>query len=77
VEHGCPLAGDVQFAGGMTWLTWLILALVVAVFAGLTGAQPKGARPVARTRLMGIARVILVVVALVLAYAAFRARTGG
>ena len=61
----------------MTWLTWLVIVLVVATFAALTGIKPKGSRPVARTRLMGVARFVLVVVVLILAYMAFRARSGG
>jgi len=61
----------------VTWLTWLILAAIVAVFAALTGIKPKGSRPVAHTRLMGVARVVLVVIVLILAYAAFQARAGG
>jgi len=61
----------------VTWLTWLVIVLVVATFAALTGIKPKGSRPVARTRLMGVARFVLVVVVLILAYIAFRARSGG
>jgi hypothetical protein len=61
----------------MTWLTWLLVVLLIATFAALTGIQPKGSRPVAHTRLMGVARVILVVGALIVAYMAFRARSGG
>ena len=61
----------------MTWLTWLVVVLVVATFAAVTGIKPKGSRPVARTRLMGVARFVLVVVVLILAYMAFRARSGG
>lgn len=60
----------------MTWLTWLLIVLVVATFAALTGITPKGSRPVAHTRLMGVARFVLVVVVLILAYIAFRARSG-
>ena len=60
----------------MTWLTWLLVALLVATFAALTGIQPNGSRPVARTRLMGVARLVLVVVVLIVAYIAFRARAG-
>ena len=55
----------------MTWLTWLVVALLVATFAALTGIKPKGSRPVAHTRLMGVARVVLVVVALIVAYVVF------
>jgi hypothetical protein len=61
----------------VTWLTWLLVAALVAAFAALTGLKPKGSRPVAHTRLMGVARVVLVVIVLILAYAAFRARAGG
>jgi len=61
----------------VTWLTWLVVVLVIASFAALTGIKPKGSRPVARTRLMGVARFVLVVVVLILAYMAFRARSGG
>ena len=61
----------------MTWLTWLLIALLVATFAALTGIKPKGSRPVARTRLMGVARLLFVVIMLIVAYMAFRARSGG
>jgi hypothetical protein len=61
---------------GMTW-TWLVIVLLVATFAALTGIKPKGSRPVAHTRLMGVARFVFVVVVLILAYMAFRARSGG
>jgi hypothetical protein len=60
----------------VTWLSWLIIALLVATFAAVTGIKPKGSRPVAHTRLMGVARFVLVVVALIVAYLAFRARSG-
>jgi hypothetical protein len=54
----------------------LIIALLVATFAALTGITPKGSRPVAHTRLMGVARFVLVVLALIIAYIVFRARSG-
>ena len=60
----------------MTWVAWLIAALLVATFAALTGIKPKGSRPVAHTRLMGVARFVLVVFALIVAYIFFRARSG-
>ena len=63
---------------GMTWLTWLIIALLVATFAALTGIKPKDSRPVAHTRLMGVARAVLVVAFLIVAaYLALRTRSGG
>ena len=61
---------------GVTWLAWLIVALLIATFAALTGIKPKGSRPVAHTRLMGVARLVLVVIALIVAYMVFRARSG-
>jgi hypothetical protein len=61
----------------MTWLTWLILALIIAATAAVTGLRPKGGRPVARTQLMGMARLALWVIVLVIAYLAFRAYSGG
>ena len=65
------------FRSVVTWLTWLIIAVIVAAFAALTGMKPKGSRPVAHTRLMGVARFVLVMIMLMLAYIAFRARAGG
>jgi pimeloyl-ACP methyl ester carboxylesterase len=49
----------------MTWLTWLTIALLVATFAALTGIKPNDSRPVAHTRLMGMARLVLVVAVLI------------
>jgi NAD/NADP transhydrogenase alpha subunit len=53
-----------------------MVALLVATFAALTGIKPKESRPVAHTRLMGVARIVLVVAVLIAAYMAFRARSG-
>ena len=52
----------------MTWLTWLVLAVIVTAIAAVTGVKPKGTRHVARTQLMGVARVVLILVALMLLY---------
>ena len=60
----------------MSWLTWLVLAVIIAAVAAVTGIKPKGTRPVARTRLMGVARLALLAFAIILAYIAFRARSG-
>ena len=60
----------------MNWLTLLVLAMVIAVIAAVTGFKPKGTRHVARTKLMGVARVFLALLAIVLLYLAFRTRTG-
>jgi hypothetical protein len=72
-----PTAGNVLQRAGVTWFTWLLIALLVATFAALTGIKPKGSRPVAHTRLMGVARFVLVVILLIVAYMALRARPGG
>jgi hypothetical protein len=47
----------------MTWLTWLMIAVVLTAVAALTGLQPKGTRNVEGTHLMGVARVVLIVIA--------------
>ena len=60
----------------MNWIVWLGLALVVAVIAAVTGVKPKGTRPVAHTRMMGMARIALFIVVAILAYLAYRARSG-
>ena len=61
----------------MTWLGWLTLAMLITAVAAITGIKPKGTRHVARTRLMGMARVVLFIVIAIVAYALYRARTGG
>jgi len=61
----------------MSWLAWLALAVVISAVAALTGIKPKGSRPVAHTRLMSVARIVFVAIAIILAYLAFRARSGG
>jgi hypothetical protein len=58
------------------WIFWLGLAVLVAAIAAITGVKAKGTRPVASTRLMAIGRFILILLAAVFAWAAFRARTG-
>ena len=61
----------------MNWLAWLGLAVIVTVVAAVTGIQPKNARPVARTRMMGMARLVLVGLAVILVYFAFQSHSGG
>ncbi len=51
----------------MSWVVWLVLAVIVAAVAAVTGIQPKGARPVARTSLMGVARFTLAAIAVICA----------
>ncbi len=60
----------------MGWHFWLILAVVVVAFAAVTGIKPREGRHVARTQLMGVARVVLALIALVLLYLTYRASTG-
>ena len=61
----------------MTWLTWLLLAALLVALAAITGIKPKGTRHVARTRLMGVARIALLVIAAIIIYAAYQTRAGG
>ena len=60
----------------MNWLVLLSLAAVIAVVAAVTGIKPDKTRPVAHSRMMGVARGVLVVFAVVLAWIAFRGRPG-
>jgi hypothetical protein len=60
----------------VNWLVWLAFAVLVSVIAAMTGMKPKGTRHVAHSRMMGMARVFLVIVILIFAYLAFRARSG-
>ncbi len=59
----------------MNWLMLLSIAGIIAAIAAVTGIKAKGTRPVAHTSMMGMARFILVVLAIILAYVAFRAGT--
>ncbi len=58
----------------MTWLTALWIVAFIAAIAAITGIKPRGTRPVAKTGLMSAARVVLGLMALVIAYYAYRAR---
>lgn len=58
----------------MSWLTLLLLVAVLVAVAAITGIKPRGGRPVARTRLMSAARVVLLVIAVLLAIAFFTGR---
>jgi hypothetical protein len=61
----------------MNWFEWLGLAVLITAVAAITGIKPKGTRHVAHTRLMGVARLVLLAIVLLFAYLAFRARSGG
>lgn len=56
----------------MSWIFWLGLAVAIGVIAAVTGMKPRGTRPVARTRLMGVARFVLLVMVLLFLYFAWR-----
>jgi hypothetical protein len=60
----------------MTWLAVLVVVVLIAAVAAVTGFKPKGTRHVARTRLMGVARLALLAILILFAYLAFRARSG-
>jgi hypothetical protein len=60
----------------MNWLVWLGVAVVVVGIAAVTGIKPKGTRPVAHSRMMGMGRIALFVIAAIFVYVAFRARGG-
>ena len=60
----------------MTWLTALIIVMLIAAVAAVTGFKAKGTRPVARTRLMGVARFALLVIIAIIAFAAYQTRSG-
>lgn len=60
----------------MNWLFLLGLAVVLAAVAAVTGIKPDKTRPVAHSRMMGVARAVLVVSAVLLAWVAFRGRPG-
>ncbi len=55
----------------MIWFGLLAVAVVLIALVALTGARPKGGRPVGGTQLMTAGRIVVIVAALVLAYVAF------
>ena len=61
----------------MSWLAWLGLAVLITAVAAVTGIKPKGTRHIAHTRLMGVARLVLLALVIIFAYLAFRAHSGG
>jgi len=61
----------------MSWFVWLGLAALFTAVAAITGVQPKGARPVSHTRMMGMARLALLAIVIIFVYLAYHARPGG
>lgn len=60
----------------MNWFVWLGLAVLVTVIAAVSGIKPKGTRHVAHTRMLGMGRVFLLILVVIFAYMAYRARSG-
>jgi uncharacterized membrane protein len=56
----------------MSWLSIVGFVLILIAAVSVIGFKPKGGRPVERTRLMGMARIALVVFALVLVWMGFQ-----
>ena len=50
---------------------------IIAAVAAVTGIKPKGTRHVARTSMMSVARVALLVIVAIIAYALYRSQSGG
>ena len=61
----------------MNWLALLGIVVVIVAIAAVTGVKAKGTRHVAGSRMMGMGRIALIVIALIVAYAVFQARSGG
>ena len=61
----------------MSWLFWLAVAVLVGVVAAVTGIKPRGTRPVAHSRLMGVGRVALWILIALALWLAYRAHAGG
>ena len=60
----------------MSWLAYLALAVSVTGFAAVTGIKARKTRHVARTQMMGMARLALWVIAIVFVSLAVRAYAG-
>ena len=60
----------------MSWSVFLSLAVVVSVLFAVTALKPRGSRPVANTRLLTVARVVLLITVVVLFYLTLRQRAG-
>lgn len=58
----------------MNWLMLLAFAVILSVVVAVTGIKPNKTRPVAHTRMIGVARFVLVVIAFILTYLAFQTR---
>ena len=61
----------------MIWFLMLGLAALITAFAAVTGFKAKGTEPLAHTRMMGMARIVLVILVLIIAYVGFRGCSRG
>lgn len=61
----------------MSWIELLLAAAVLAAVAALTGIKARGTRPVARTKLMKAARIVLLLIAAGLAALAIAGAVAG
>lgn len=61
----------------MSWLAILGIVVVIVAIAAVTGIKPKGTRPVARSRMMGVGRLALLVIVIIIVFMVLRARSGG
>jgi len=61
----------------VNWLVILGFVAVVIAVVAVTGIKPKGTRSVSHSRMMGMGRLALLVIVIIFAYLAFRARSGG
>jgi ABC-type transport system involved in multi-copper enzyme maturation permease subunit len=63
----------------VTWFGWITLAVLITSVAALTGIKPKGTEHLAHTRMLGVARFALLLIAVILgvAYALSRAHAHG
>ena len=61
----------------MSWFAWLGLAVIITAFAAVTGIKARGTRHLARTRLMGVARLALWVIVIMFGYLAYRTYSAG
>jgi hypothetical protein len=57
------VAVDTPYCVPMSSLVWLGLAVVLVVVSTLAGVDPKGGKPIARTKLMKAARSVLIAAA--------------
>lgn len=58
----------------MLWFVLLGLAAIITAFAAVTGLKPKGTQHLAHTRLIAVARIVLLIMGILLLGAYFASR---